>query len=39
MSETRKITAILVADVVGFGRLSGADEDRTLRDFVRYAAI
>jgi TolB-like protein/class 3 adenylate cyclase len=30
MAETRKIAAILVADVVGFGRLSGADEDRTL---------
>src|SRR5271167_756156 len=30
MSETRKIAAILVADVVGFGRLAGADEDRTL---------
>ncbi len=30
MSETRKIAAILVADVVGYSRLSGADEDRTL---------
>jgi len=30
MSETRKIAAILVADVVGYGRLVGADEDRTL---------
>jgi TolB-like protein/class 3 adenylate cyclase len=30
MSETRKIAAILVADVVGFSRLVGADEDRTL---------
>src|SRR6202161_604874 len=30
MSETRKIAAILVADVVGYTRLSGADEDRTL---------
>ena len=30
MSETRKIAAILVADVVGYGRLAGADEDRTL---------
>ena len=30
MSETRKITAILVADVVGYSRLAGADEDRTL---------
>jgi adenylate cyclase len=30
MSENRKIAAILVADVVGFGRLVAADEDRTL---------
>src|SRR5271169_1729056 len=30
MSETRKIVAILVADVVGYSRLAGADEDRTL---------
>src|SRR5580658_7213424 len=30
MSETRKIAAILAADVVGFSRLTGADEDRTL---------
>jgi adenylate cyclase len=30
MSETRKIAAILVADVVGFSRMTGADEDRTL---------
>ena len=30
MSETRKLTAILVADVVGYSRLAGADEDRTL---------
>ena len=30
MSETRKLAAILVADVVGFSRLAGADEDRTL---------
>src|ERR1700692_3601476 len=30
MSETRKIAAILVADIVGFSRLAGADEDRTL---------
>jgi adenylate cyclase len=30
MSETRKIAAILVADVVGYGRLAGADEERTL---------
>ncbi|HKN30274.1 MAG TPA: adenylate/guanylate cyclase domain-containing protein, partial [Roseiarcus sp.] len=30
MSEPRKIAAILVADVVGYSRLAGADEDRTL---------
>src|SRR5271169_5394705 len=30
MTETRKIAAILVADVVGYSRLTGADEDRTL---------
>jgi adenylate cyclase len=30
MSGTRKIAAILVADVVGYSRLGGADEDGTL---------
>jgi adenylate cyclase len=30
MSENRKLAAILVADVVGYSRLAGADEDRTL---------
>jgi hypothetical protein len=30
MSETRKFAPILVADVVGYGRLAGADEDRTV---------
>src|ERR1044071_7863696 len=30
MSESRKLAAILAADVVGFSRLTGADEDRTL---------
>jgi adenylate cyclase len=30
MNETRKIAAILVADVVGYSRLTGTDEDRTL---------
>ena len=33
MSETRKIAAILVADVVGYSRLAGADEERTLARF------
>ena len=30
MSETRKLAAILVSDVVGYSRLTGADEDRVL---------
>jgi hypothetical protein len=30
VSETRKIAAIMVADVVGYSRLAGVDEDRTL---------
>ena len=30
VSETRKLAAILAADVVGFSRLTDADEDRTL---------
>jgi class 3 adenylate cyclase len=30
MTATRKLAAILAADVVGFSRLAGADEDRTL---------
>ncbi len=30
MSETRKLAAILVADVVGFSRLAGDDEERVL---------
>jgi adenylate cyclase len=30
LSETRKIAAILVSDVVGYSRLAGADEDRIL---------
>src|SRR5258705_13140322 len=30
MSETRKLAAILAADVVGYSRLAGSDEDRTL---------
>jgi class 3 adenylate cyclase/TolB-like protein len=30
MSETRKLAAILVADVVGYSRLARADEERTL---------
>ena len=30
MSEFRKLAAILAADVVGYSRLAGVDEDRTL---------
>src|SRR6476659_11312609 len=30
MSEERKLAAILASDVVGFSRLTGHDEDRTL---------
>ena len=30
MTAARKLAAILAADVVGFSRLAGADEDRTL---------
>jgi adenylate cyclase len=30
MAETRKLAAILVADVVGYSGLAGVDEDRIL---------
>ena len=30
VSETRKLAAIFVSDVVGYSRLAGADEDRIL---------
>ena len=30
MTESRKLAAILVSDVVGYSRLAGTDEDRTL---------
>jgi hypothetical protein len=29
MTETQKLAAILAADVIGFGRLAGADQERT----------
>ena len=32
MSGTRKLAAILVADVIGYGRLAGMDEDRPHSD-------
>jgi adenylate cyclase len=30
MAETRKLAAILAADVAGYSKLTGADEERTL---------
>ena len=39
MTETRKLAAILAADVVGYSRLAGADEDRTLAGCARCVAI
>jgi adenylate cyclase len=30
MAETRKLAAILVSDIVGYSRLAGAEEERTL---------
>jgi TolB-like protein len=30
MAETRKLAALLAADIAGYSRLAGADEDRTL---------
>jgi adenylate cyclase len=30
MAETRKLAAILAADVAGYGKLAGSDEERTL---------
>jgi len=30
MDQSRKLAAVLVADVVGFSRLTGPDEDRNL---------
>ena len=30
MVEQRKLAAVLVADVIGFSRLTGANEERTL---------
>ena len=38
MAETRKIAAILVADVVGFSSLASADEDRTLSRALKASA-
>jgi hypothetical protein len=33
MAETRKLAAILAADVVGYSRLAGSDEERTATGF------
>jgi adenylate cyclase len=33
MSQTRRLAAILAADVAGYSRLMGADEGRTLQAF------
>ena len=30
MTDTRKLAAIVAADVVGYSRLAGTDEERTL---------
>ena len=35
MGETRKLEAILVSDVVGYSRLAGTDEERTLAQIGR----
>jgi hypothetical protein len=40
LSETRKLAAVLVADVVGYSRLAGAGEDiEPSRVFVGFVAI
>ena len=39
MAETRKIAAILVADVVGYSRLAGADGRERWRGCERCEAI
>jgi adenylate cyclase len=36
MAETRKLAAILAADAVGYARLAGADEERTLETARRW---
>jgi hypothetical protein len=39
MTGTRKIAAILVADIVGYSRLAGADEVRTLSRLITLASV
>ena len=38
VTETRKLAAILVADIVGYSRLAGADEDRSSLGSAPYVA-
>jgi class 3 adenylate cyclase len=38
MSQTRRLAAILAADVAGYSRLMGADEEGTLERLKRCAA-
>jgi adenylate cyclase len=39
MSATRKLAAILAADVAGYGRMTGADEEGTLLRALRRELI
>jgi hypothetical protein len=39
MAETRKLAAILSADVAGYSKLAAADEERHLRGYARSAAV
>jgi hypothetical protein len=38
MMETRKLAAILAADVAGYGKLASADEHRILHVYARFGA-
>ena len=39
MAETRKLAAILAADVAGYSRLAAADEERTLALRTQFAEV
>src|SRR5215831_6726596 len=39
MSETRKLAAILAADLAGYSRLMGQDEAATVRDLKAHQAV
>ena len=39
MSETRKLAAILAADLFGYSRLMGQDEAATVRDLKAHQAV